>query len=112
MRADTALMGKPRAWSFSEAARWRPGAGWSSWQCSWVTPANGERLTRRQDGHGQSRDAYHFFCFVDQVDMPDLGAAPDLHRPRLARDPAAAGRAQVVGVDVQAHGPAALAAGV
>src|SRR6218665_962112 len=112
MRADTALMGKPRAWRFSEAARWRPGAGWASWQWSWGPPANGERLTRRQDGHGQARDADQFVGFVDQVDMPDLGAAPDVHRPRLARDPAAAGRAQVVGVDVQAHGAVALGAGV
>ena len=35
----------------------------------------------------------------------------DVHRPRRAGDPALRGRAQVVGVDVQAHGALACGAG-
>ena len=42
--------------------------------------------------------------FVRQLDVPDVGAAPDVQGARCACDPARSGAAQVVGIDVQTHG--------
>jgi cob(I)alamin adenosyltransferase len=57
--------------------------------------------TPRQHRHGQARYASQLTIVVVHVDVPDLRAAPDVHRPRDAGDPAAARALEVVGIDVQ-----------
>src|SRR5690606_9566426 len=61
---------------------------------------NGCVLTWFYNGHRESRDTRQALALVVNADVPDLGAAANVHRPRRGSDNTATYTAQVVGIDL------------
>src|SRR6185503_13458280 len=57
--------------------------------------------------HGDPRDAGALPLFVAQLNLPNMGGAPDVDRARDSGNPTLGDAAQMVGVDLEANRPMA-----